>query len=66
MSAQKVTLEYIGPPNQEWFDGDKTVQLVAGRRYQVEEQLASYLVERNTRHWKRPAPPQRETAAVKE
>ncbi|HXW04813.1 MAG TPA: hypothetical protein VD833_06265 [Vicinamibacterales bacterium] len=35
----KLTLEYIGRPNQDRFDGEKgekMVTLVAGRRYQVE------------------------------
>ena len=67
MSApQKVTLEYIGPPKQEWFDGEQMRELVAGRRYQVDATLAQYMVEHDTRHWKRPDPPKRETAAVKE
>jgi hypothetical protein len=64
--AKKDTLEYIGPSRQEWFDGEKMTELVAGRRYQVDATLAAYMVEHDTRHWKRPDPPQRETAAVKE
>ncbi len=51
------TLEWIGPPNQEWHDGEKDLTLVAGRRYQVEEGLARYLVESCTTHWKRPDVP---------
>jgi hypothetical protein len=37
-----------------------------GRRYQVSSPLADYMVEHDTGHWKRPDPPKRETAAVKE
>ena len=65
MSDLKVTLEYIGPANQEWFDGDKQVSLVPGRRYQIPEALATYMVEHDTGHWKRPEPPKAK-AAVKE
>jgi hypothetical protein len=65
MDTKNVTLEYIGPANQEWYDGDKTVSLVPGRRYQIPEALATYMVEHDTGHWKRPTPP-RATAAVKE
>lgn len=53
----KVTLEYIGPPHQDWYDGDKLVTLVPGRRYQVAESLAAYLAEANSTHWKRPEAP---------
>jgi hypothetical protein len=56
-TEQKVTLEYIGPVDQEWFDGTAMMKLIAGRRYQVAEPLATYMVEHDTRHWKRPAPP---------
>jgi hypothetical protein len=66
MSEKKVTLEYIGPPHQDWYDGERIITLVAGRRYQVDATLAEYMVERNPRHWKRPEPPTRETAAAKE
>jgi hypothetical protein len=68
MSEQKVSLEYIGPPGEVCFDeADGTqVSLVAGRRYQMSEALASYRVEHDTRHWKRPDPPKRANAAVKE
>jgi hypothetical protein len=64
---EKVTLEYIGPPNQEWYDEGKQVKLVAGRRYQVEATLAEYMAEHNPRHWKRPDLQKREDAiAAKE
>lgn len=66
MSNDKVTLEYIGPSKQEWFDGERQVELVAGRRYQVAATLADYMVEHDTGHWKRPAPPKREPVAAKE
>jgi len=65
MDEKKLTLEYIGPANQEWYDGDTTRQLVPGRRYQIPEALGLYMVEHDTGHWKRPAPPQAK-AAVKE
>jgi len=51
------TLEWIGPPNQEWNDGLKDMTLVAGRRYQVREPLATYLAEHCSTHWKRPDAP---------
>jgi hypothetical protein len=63
-TQKTVTLEYIGPARQEWHDGDKSVQLVAGRRYPVEATLAAYMVEHDTGHWKRPDSPK--PAAVKE
>lgn len=59
-----VLLEYIGPPNQDWFDGTDYVTLVAGRRYPVDASLADYMVEHDSRHWKRPEPPK--AAARKE
>lgn len=64
-AVEKVTIEYIGPPNQEWFDGERNVALIAGRRYSVESSLAQYMVEHDTGHWKRPDPP-KAPAAVKE
>lgn len=64
MAKDKVTLVYIGPADQDWFNEGRQITLVAGRRYQVESALADYMVEHDTRHWKRPA--SRETAAVKE
>jgi hypothetical protein len=67
MDAKKVTLEYTGPPNQEWFDrdADKQVSLVPGRRYQIPEPLAAFWLEQNTGHWKRPEATKAK-AAVKE
>lgn len=64
----RVTLEYIGPPRQEWRDGDKTVELVAGRRYQIPEAIAAFWLGQNTGHWKRPDPPpvKREASTAKE
>jgi hypothetical protein len=59
-----VTLEYIGPSGAVMFDEtDRTrpIELVAGRRYQMSATLAAYRLERDTRHWKRPA--SAETAA---
>jgi hypothetical protein len=64
--SPKVALEYIGPPLQEWNDGERMVTLIPGRRYQVSAPLADYMVEHDTGHWKRPDPPKRETAAAKE
>lgn len=64
MDTPKVTLIYIGHSGASWFDGDRQVELTAGRRYQVEATLAAYMVEHDTEHWKRPDPPQ--PAAVKE
>lgn len=63
-----VTLVWIGPSgNQEWTDHDGTKHLlVAGRRYQVEATLAAYMVEHDSSYWKRPDPPTREAAVVKE
>jgi hypothetical protein len=68
MSDLKVSLEYIGPPGEVCFDevDGSQVSLVAGRRYQMSEALASYRVEHDTRHWQRPIPPKRANAAVKE
>ncbi len=63
---EKVLLEYIGPANQEWFDGVKQLTLVPGRRYQVNAGLAQYMVEHDTGHWKRPDPPAKDAAAKKE
>jgi hypothetical protein len=62
--SPKVQLEYIGPPNQDWNDGEKFITLVAGRRYPVEAALADYLAERNPTHWKRPE--NQKSAAKKE
>lgn len=63
--SDKILLEYIGPGNQEWFDGEKNVTLVAGRRYQVPAALASYMAEHDTNHWKRPdSPPAKQEAAT--
>ena len=55
MTDDQITLEYIGPPNQECFDeaGNK-LSLVPGRRYQVNAVLAAYRVEHDANHWKRP------------
>lgn len=65
-TIERVTLEYCGPANQEWFDRseNKQVLLVAGRRYQIPEPIAAFWLGQQTGHWKRPAP--RETAATKE
>ncbi len=60
-----VTLEYIGPSGQmstdeltgSWFE------LVAGRRYQMSEGLATYRVEHDVHHWKRPDLPKAPIAA---
>jgi hypothetical protein len=65
---EKVLLEYIGPSGAVMFDEtDRTrpIELVAGRRYQMSDTLAAFRLEKN-RHWKRPEPPKREPAAVKE
>jgi hypothetical protein len=58
---EKTMLEYIGPSNASWFDGDKDVTLVAGRRYQIPTALAEYWLVQSAGHWKRPDPP---TAAI--
>lgn len=67
MSTETTFLEYIGPPGQVMVDEDgKTIELVAGRRYQMTDPLAAYRLEHDVHHWKRPDPPKRETAAAKE
>ena len=61
-----IPLEYVGPPNQEWFDGTQYVTLVAGRRYQVDSKLADYLCASAPTHWTRPSAPAAKAAATKE
>lgn len=65
MSASNtIILEYSGPPNQEWRDGDgKTITLVAGRRYQIPVDVAEFWLRQDTGHWKRPEPPSAPRAA---
>ena len=64
---ERITLEYIGPPNQEWFDpaAQKQVTLVAGRRYPIPADIAEEWLKADT-HWKRPEPARASGAAVKE
>lgn len=61
----KEQVEYCGPPNQEWLDeeGQKHT-LIAGRRYSVSPALATYMVECNGSHWKRPDPPKGKAPAA--
>lgn len=63
----RITLEYIGPANQDWFDREEQhmVPLVAGQRYQIPESLAAFWLEQSPGHWKRPDA-KKSSAAAKE
>ncbi len=65
MSTPKPTLvEYIGASGHQWFDEEGTKHvLVAGRRYPASEALATYMVEHDSNHWKRPEPATKPIAA---
>jgi len=61
-----VSLEYIGPANQDWFDEEgQRHTLTAGRRYTVSASLGAYMAEHDPQHWSRPAAP-KASDAVKE
>lgn len=62
-SPSRVLLEYSGPPAL-WLNEDhKSIELVAGRRYQIPSATADHWLEQNTGHWKRPEPPSEPRAA---
>jgi len=50
-------LVWIGPEGHVWPQHDEQNALVAGQRYQVDVDLATYLVKSHPDHWQRPAVP---------
>ncbi len=65
MNEPLVTLEYIGPSGVIAFDATGSqITLIAGRRYQMDAELAAYRLQRDIHHWKRPESPRENVSAA--